>query len=46
MSLFIGDLAFADPDMLTVMKIGVQSSSLASAIVGYTVLRLVTKTKP
>jgi NhaA family Na+:H+ antiporter len=46
MSLFIGDLAFADPDMLTVMKIGVLSGSLASAIVGYTVLRLVTKTKP
>jgi NhaA family Na+:H+ antiporter len=46
MSLFIGDLAFADAQTLTTMKIGVLSGSVASAIVGYAVLRLAGRTKP
>jgi NhaA family Na+:H+ antiporter len=40
MSLFIGDLAFPDPAMATTVKLGVISGSLASAVLGYIVLRL------
>jgi NhaA family Na+:H+ antiporter len=40
MSLFIGDLAFPDPAMATAVKLGVISGSLASAVLGYVVLRL------
>jgi Na+:H+ antiporter, NhaA family len=43
MSLFIGDLAFADPALETLVKLGVLSGSAVSAIVGYIVLRMATK---
>lgn len=38
MSLFIGGLAFDDPESLTAMRIGVLSASTLSAIVGYAAL--------
>ena len=40
MSLFIGTLAFADPDHATAVRLGVLSGSVLSAIAGYLVLRL------
>ncbi len=40
MSLFIGNLAFADPARLAEVKIGVLCGSLLSGIVGYVLLRL------
>lgn len=40
MSLFIGTLAFADPEMLNNVRIGVLSGSIMSALLGYAVLRL------
>ena len=41
MSLFIGALAFpARPDLVEAAKLGVLAGSLASAILGYTILRL------
>jgi Na+:H+ antiporter, NhaA family len=43
MSLFIGDLAFADPALETLVKLGVLSGSVVSAFAGYVVLRLATK---
>jgi Na+:H+ antiporter, NhaA family len=43
MSLFIGDLAFADPALETLVKLGVLSGSVVSAVVGYTVLKLASK---
>jgi NhaA family Na+:H+ antiporter len=40
MSLFIGGLAFTDPLLISELKIGVLSGSIASAIAGYVVLSL------
>ncbi|MDB5717670.1 MAG: Na+/H+ antiporter NhaA [Sphingomonas bacterium] len=40
MSLFIGGLAFADPRLVSELKIGVLAGSIASALAGYAVLRL------
>jgi len=39
MSLFIGTLAFSDPDLINQVRLGVLMGSFASAILGYTVLR-------
>lgn len=43
MSLFIGGLAFSDPALVDEVKIGVLLGSLASALLGYTVLRLASR---
>jgi len=40
MSLFIGTLAFEDEAMAPLLRLGVLSGSLLSAVVGYTLLRL------
>ena len=40
MSLFIGTLAFEDPEFINQVRLGVLMGSFASAILGYTVLRL------
>jgi NhaA family Na+:H+ antiporter len=40
MSLFIGDLAFPDPALASAVKLGVIAGSLASAALGYGILRL------
>src|SRR5205085_2118826 len=40
MSLFIGTLAFAGPEAAAPLRLGVLAGSIASAIVGYAVLRL------
>ena len=40
MSLFIGGLAFADPEQMDAVKLGVLGGSLLSGLVGFTVLRL------
>ncbi len=39
MSLFIGTLAFSDPEHAAAVRIGVLSGSILSALVGYTILR-------
>ena len=39
MSLFIGNLAFFDPDQIETVKLGVISGSLVSGLVGYAILR-------
>ncbi len=39
MSLFIGGLSFADPELLNEVRIGVLSGSILSAIIGFVVLR-------
>ena len=39
MSLFIGNLAFADPAQVEAVKLGVLSGSLLAAIAGYLLLR-------
>jgi NhaA family Na+:H+ antiporter len=39
MSLFIGTLAFAGPDLAARVRLGVLPGSLASAALGYAVLR-------
>ena len=39
MSLFIGNLAFADPAQVDAVKIGVLSGSLVAALAGYVLLR-------
>ncbi len=43
MSLFIGILAFPDPDHAAAVRLGVLSGSILSAVMGYTVLRLSTE---
>ncbi len=43
MSLFIGTLAFADPDYATAVRLGVLAGSTLSAVMGYAVLRLATE---
>ena len=40
MSLFIGTLAFSNPELINQVRLGVLMGSFASAILGYTVLRL------
>jgi NhaA family Na+:H+ antiporter len=40
MSLFIGTLAFAGPDAAAPLRLGVLVGSIASAILGYMILRL------
>ena len=46
MSLFIGALAFQDPHLIDETKIGVLAGSLASALVGLTILRLAKASPP
>ena len=43
MSLFIGMLAFPDPQYATPLRVGVLTGSLASAVVGYALLWLATR---
>ena len=43
MSLFIGGLSFTDPALAADVRLGVLCGSLLSAVVGYLVLRLLTK---
>lgn len=40
MSLFIGTLAFSDPELINQVRLGVLMGSFGSAVLGYTVLRL------
>ncbi len=40
MSLFIGTLAFSDPELINQVRLGVLMGSFASAVLGYSVLRL------
>ena len=44
MSLFIGTLAFADPEMVNQVRLGVLMGSFASALLGFTVLKIASKT--
>ena len=52
MSLFIGNLAFADPEQIETVKLGVISGSVISGVLGYCLLRFASapdssvKTKP
>ncbi len=46
MSLFIGTLAFADPEHATAVRLGVLSGSILSAVAGYAVLRWSTAPAP
>ena len=46
MSLFIGGLAFADPLLMDEVKIGVLAGSLASAAVGFLLLRVSGRRRP
>ena len=46
MSLFIGTLAFDDPEHSAAVRIGVLSGSLISGLAGYLVLRLYTRPQP
>ena len=43
MSLFIGMLAFPEPQYATPLRVGVLAGSLVSAVVGYALMRLATK---
>lgn len=43
MSLFIGTLAFADPEHTAAVRLGVLSGSILSALAGYAVLRFATR---
>jgi NhaA family Na+:H+ antiporter len=40
MSLFIGTLAFSDPEHSASVRIGVLAGSIASAVAGYLLLRI------
>lgn len=40
MSLFIGGLSFADPDLMNAVRIGVLGGSAIAAIAGFTILRI------
>ncbi len=40
MSLFIGTLAFSDPALINQVRLGVLMGSIASALLGYTILRM------
>ena len=40
MSLFIGTLAFSDPELINQVRLGVLMGSFASAVLGFTVLKL------
>ena len=40
MSLFIGSLSFADPELMNAVRLGVLSRSLISGVVGFAVLRM------
>ena len=46
MSLFIGTLAFADPEHATAVRLGVLSGSIFSALLGYAVLRHAISAEP
>jgi len=52
MSLFIGNLAFVDPEQIETVKLGVISGSVISGVLGYCLLRFASapdssvKTKP
>ncbi|HEY0838144.1 MAG TPA: Na+/H+ antiporter NhaA [Azospirillum sp.] len=46
MSLFIGALAFADPEHAVAVRLGVLTGSIASALAGYAVLRLTVMPHP
>ena len=39
MSLFIGSLSFADPELMNAVRVGVLSGSLVSGVVGFAILR-------
>ena len=43
MSLFIGMLAFPEPQYATPLRVGVLAGSLVSAVIGYVLMRLATK---
>lgn len=43
MSLFIGSLSFANDEALDAVRLGVLAGSIASAVLGYTILRLSTR---
>jgi len=45
MSLFIGSLAFTDPEYQTSVRLGVIIASFFAGILGYMTLRLSTKSK-
>ncbi|WP_420859306.1 Na+/H+ antiporter NhaA [Marivivens marinus] len=46
MSLFIGGLSFADPALMNEVRLGVLSGSLVSAVIGFAVLMLASRTAP
>ncbi len=46
MSLFIGGLSFADPDLMNQTRLGVLSGSIVSAILGYTALIIARNRNP
>lgn len=46
MSLFIGGLSFADPELMNQVRAGVLSGSIVSGIVGYTALMLASSGQP
>ncbi|TCQ11390.1 sodium/proton antiporter (NhaA family) [Rhizobium sp. PP-F2F-G36] len=46
MSLFIGLLAFSDPDMQDRVKVGILIGSLIAGLLGYTILRLTNRRQP
>jgi len=46
MSLFIGNLAFAEPEQIETVKLGVMSGSLVSGLLGFCFLRWAPMTSP